>query len=549
MTVIPVKMKWNKQIYDLDIDLSVTVDVLKMQVFSLTSVPADRQKLMLPGGALKDGEDLSKRKIKPGLTVMLIGTAEADEIKAPAEATKFVEDLTPTELAVLLKEKKAMVPPAGLENLGNTCYANSVVQALQSILPFRDTMQEYLSKSEPHRNIDGQFTAQLAGLVNQLNKTVGKVVPGSFIMSLKQRFPNFAETTAEGHPKQQDAEEFLTGLFQAVHNATVDEATRSSAVDKLFGFKMETRLKCLEAEDEPESTMPEDKRVLLCHLGTPTEPVSMLHRGVEMSLKEHVEKTSPSLGRNAQYEKISHMQTLPPYLIVQFARFQWKAKSDSAGTEASRTKVTRRCAFQRTMDVFDYASDELKKELMAGRRRKKKHDDIEFEESQDHKTKDAKMDVDASAAATPMDVEKKEEKEGGMEVDASGEADPFDAQESLASGAYKLCAIVSHQGRTAEGGHYIAWSKIKEADGKEEKEDLWARYDDDEVDFCPANHGAFLDLVGGKADSQIAYFVFYEKVTVKKLTPEQEKKHVEIRLRQEAEDAERFKKDKKKPVA
>jgi len=540
-------MKWNKQVFDLEIDLSLTVEVLKMQVMSLTSVPADRQKLMLPGGPLKEDEDLSKRKIKPGLTVMLIGTAEADEIKAPTEKTKFVEDLSPAELAIILKEKNAMVPPAGLQNLGNTCYANSVVQALACIPQWRDSMEEYLSKSSgQHRNIEGQFTAQLAGLVKELNKTTGKITPSSFVMCLKQRFPNFAETTPEGMPKQQDAEEFLTGLFQTVHSVTVDEETKSSPVDRLFGFKMKTKLKCLEAEDEPETTMSEDKRLLLCHLGTPTEPVSMLHRGVEMSLKEHVEKTSPSLERMAQYEKVSAMETLPPLLIVQFARFQWKAKSDSAGTEASRTKVTRKCAFQRTMDVFDYASDELKKELIAGRRRKKKLDDIEFEESQNHK-----MDVDASAtpAAAPMEVEKKEEKEGGMEVDASADIDPYDAKEYLSSGAYKLMAIVSHQGRTAEGGHYIAWSRIKEADGKEEKEDIWARYDDDQVDFCPVNHGAFKDLIGGKADSQIAYFVFYEKIDVKKLTPEQEKKHKEILAKQEAEDAERFKNEKKKPAA
>lgn len=369
-------------------------------------------------------------------------------------------------------------------------------------------------------------------------------------MAMKQRFPHFAETGPNGAPKQQDAEEFLTGLLNAVHGAIVDNATNRSLVDELFGFQMKGTLKCLEAEDEESTSMDELKRVLLCHLGTPTEPVSMLHRGVELSLKEHVEKTSPTLGRTAQYEKTSAMETLPPYLVVQFARFQWKAKNEEAGTDASRTKVTRKCAFQQTMDVFDYASENLKEELMEGRRRKKKLDDIDFEEAQSGKVA---MDVDdakkgdaatGSAAGLNMDVDKKASN-AAMEVDDEGELTEIQKKDFIANGSYKLIAVVSHAGRTADGGHYVAWGKIQEADMKEEKFDTWARYDDDEVDFCDTNHGAFKDLVGGKADSQVAYLVIYQKQTIKKLTPEENRKAQLVKQKQEAEDAERFKKDNK----
>ena len=83
-------------------------------------------------------------------------------------------------------------------------------------------------------------------------------------------------------------------------------------------------------------------RVLLCHLGTQTDPVSHITQGaarlkdpistaievrsdahfppqstkVQLSLKEHIEKNSPVLGRNAQYEKTSSIASLPPFLVV-----------------------------------------------------------------------------------------------------------------------------------------------------------------------------------------------------------------------------------------
>ena len=41
------------------------------------------------------------------------------------------------------------------------------------------------------------------------------------------------------------------------------------------------------------------------------------------------------------------------------------------------------------------------------------------------------------------------------------------------TGRYELCGIISHEGRTAEGGHYIAWVK---KNGK-----TWYVFDDETV--------------------------------------------------------------------
>lgn len=57
---------------------------------------------MIKGKILKDTDDLTKMGLKQGMQIMLMGTAEGGELKAPEKQIKFLEDMTPQERAKAL---------------------------------------------------------------------------------------------------------------------------------------------------------------------------------------------------------------------------------------------------------------------------------------------------------------------------------------------------------------------------------------------------------------------------------------------------------------
>ena len=144
---------------------------------------------MAKGKILKDENEWKDYPaVKDGITLMLMGTAEGKELKAPVEEMKFVEDMTPEQIAKALHEKTGVVVSAGLENLGNTCYMNSVMQCLKRVNELRTGLKDFELDPENQglSNDPNVMLAQSAkGIMKDLETKGESFAPYQFVQTMR----------------------------------------------------------------------------------------------------------------------------------------------------------------------------------------------------------------------------------------------------------------------------------------------------------------------------------------------------------------------------
>lgn len=141
MSNFSVSVKWGSQKYDVDLNAGESPEVFKGQLFALTGVPPDRQKLMFKGKTIGDSQGwLEQTKgLKDGVQFLLMGSADSLPTEPMAKPI-FLEDMTDEQFS------KALKMPAGLQNLGNSCYLNATLQCFRAVPELRDGLKRYGGK-------------------------------------------------------------------------------------------------------------------------------------------------------------------------------------------------------------------------------------------------------------------------------------------------------------------------------------------------------------------------------------------------------------------
>ncbi|RYP71483.1 hypothetical protein DL771_004738 [Monosporascus sp. 5C6A] len=549
MASIPVVVKHQGKAYNVEVDPESTGEVFKFQLYSLTGVEPERQKVLIKGGQLKDDAPMSKFGLKPGQSLMMMGTPGGDgaaELARPKEKIKFVEDMTEAEAA-----QQEGATPAGLANLGNTCYLNSTLQTLRAIPELQNALTKYEPQSASATGTTPQLdlTRQLRDLYKNMSETQEAYVPMAFLSALRNAFPQFAERSRTGAGfAQQDAEEawsqIISQVRQKLRVKPAPEDSETPFVDKYMSGEFTTTLECDEpaAKEGGEQPVTSKERFLKlnCHIDGST---NHLRDGIINGLSEKLEKRSEVLGRDAVYTKTSKISRLPKYLTVHFVRFYWKRET------RKKAKIMRKVTFPHELDVVEFCDENLKKLLVPVRDkvREIRKDEEDFERARKRRRRgdNAGDDIAGGHGASAKDAKKDEKKASGdtsadgdvgmtetyktdAEIDAEREAalvaakkelhaliDPELARDDGAnqSGLYELRGVVTHQGASADSGHYTAYVKKSNTGGKrregEKKGDEWWWFNDDRVSEVTADK---IEALAGGGESHSALILLYRTI-------------------------------------
>jgi len=231
----------------------------------------------------------------------------------------------------------------GLVNFGNTCYCNSVIQALFFCEPFRERVLEYRKQNK--KGMDSLLSA-LSDLFWQLQKRrSNSIKPTRFIQMLKKENDSFDNIL------QHDAQEFLNYLLNHIGDTLKNDSKKSAAahstwVQDLFQGVLTNVTRCLSCESVSE------KNEHFLDLSVDIEPNSSINHCLKgfsatETLKGDHKYYCETCCSKQEANKSLEVRSFPKILALHLKRFRF----DDGARSTNMTKLCYRIVFSRELRI------------------------------------------------------------------------------------------------------------------------------------------------------------------------------------------------------
>eukprot|EP00960_Hanusia_phi_P074218 768184-Hanusia_phi.AAC.2 len=416
--------------------------------------------------------------------------------------------------------------PIGLENLGNTCYMASALQMFRCI---PELLQGICSVESPQESRSHALTKNLIEAMKllylELTERKESISPYTMVHHLRNYAPQFAEVGMAG-PAQQDAEECLSTILQALlghlpgnkHNCLVRELFQIGLKKTCRNSDptiMEEQVTTFNYEIQKKSAISgaELRNPIARNLAEQKALYLKSHPVMQLCVWRPKLTCSGQIWGDGDVDDNERKYACASCIYKVMLVLRW-AETEKAEAQAEMAQAERcTCIWTESQGRGKNYPDTLEIRLKLWNF-KLQEDDDQYGYGEEMSTEKLTMEDETQANTTANATTSHSDRLEGC------------SSRPLSS-IYELRAVLTHQGRFADSGHYIAWIKtgpcrlkliaeqvtcqtdagiMERASPRSALQPMWLKFDDEKISLHPEEE---VKRTSGGSEGPIAYLCLY----------------------------------------